>query len=474
VIADLKPYPAMKDSGVPWLGDVPEHWEVRRAKFLMREVDERSTTGEEELMSVSHKTGVTSRRQKSVTMFLAESNVGHKVCRPGDVVVNTMWAWMAALGVSKQTGIVSPSYGVYRLRRPDQFLQSFLDELLRIPMYRSEYVIRSTGITGSRLRLYPDAFLRIPMLRPEIAEQSGIIRFLDHADRRIRRYVRAKQKLIKLLEEQKQAIIHRAVTRGLGPNVRLKRSGVAWLGDVPEHWQIAELVRLTTRIGDGLHGTPEYVDESEYHFINGNNLSGGAIRITPSTRCVSEVEFERYNIALDDSTVLMSINGTIGNVAFYRGESLVLGKSAAYIKCSKSLARSFLFFFLQSSSAREFFQLELTGTTIFNLSLASIRNLLVALPPLTEQIEISCFLDNKMTEFDDLINRAQREISLLRQYRIRLIADVVTGKLDVREAAARLPEEVEGPEPLGEADALSDVEEDTADDLDEAPEEAEA
>src|SRR5947207_8909 len=99
MIDDLKPYPEYKDSGLPWLAPIPMRWEVRRAKWFLREVDERSVTGKEELLSVSHVTGVTPRREKTVTMFLAKSNVGHKLCRPDDVVINTMWAWMAAMGV---------------------------------------------------------------------------------------------------------------------------------------------------------------------------------------------------------------------------------------------------------------------------------------------------------------------------------------------------------------------------------------
>src|ERR1700680_2224022 len=113
MIADLKPFVEQKESGLDWLGTIPRHWQIRRAKFLFREVDERSATGKEELLSVSHLTGVTPRSQKNITMFLAKSNVGHKICRPGDAVINTMWAWMGALGVSKRAGIVSPAYAVY-------------------------------------------------------------------------------------------------------------------------------------------------------------------------------------------------------------------------------------------------------------------------------------------------------------------------------------------------------------------------
>ena len=197
------PDPVYLPHGVKWLGEVPKHWKVRRIKFFYREVDERSGTGAEELMSVSHKTGVTPRKQ-NVTMFLAESNVGYKVCRPGDIVVNTMWAYMAALGVARQNGLVSPSYGVYRPIHHDALSDDYIDLLLRTEAYRSAYLSGSTGITASRLRLYPESFLGIPLLYPPLPEQRAIVRYLDHVDRRIRRYVSAKRKLIALLEEERK------------------------------------------------------------------------------------------------------------------------------------------------------------------------------------------------------------------------------------------------------------------------------
>jgi len=251
MIEGLKPYAKYKDAELTTLGAIPSHWVQRRAKYLFREIDERSETGAEEMLSVSHKTGVTPRSQKNVTMFMAESNVGHKLCRPDDVVINTMWAWMAALGVSRHTGLVSPAYGVYRPKPgAPTLLSKYADALLRTEAYRTEYVCRSTGINSSRLRLYPEMFLRIPILVPPADEQAAIVKFLDHADRQINRYIRAKRKLIALLNEQKQAIIHRAVTRGLDPNVKLKPSGVEWLGDVPEHWEVRRL-KWVTRLQRG-------------------------------------------------------------------------------------------------------------------------------------------------------------------------------------------------------------------------------
>ena len=237
MIADLEPYPATKDSGVPWLGEVPEHWDVRRFKYLLRERDMRSSEGTEQLLRVSQFTGVTERRRADggdEPDTRAESLIGYKRVEPNDLVVNIMLAWNGSLGVSPFAGLASPAYCVYRFGAPAQ--PSYFHHLLRSPAYKARIKAVSTGVVESRLRLYTDDLFRLEALVPPLSEQTAILRFLDHADRRIRRYIRAKQKLIKLLEEQKQAIIHRAVTRGLDPNVRLKPSGIERLGDVPAHW----------------------------------------------------------------------------------------------------------------------------------------------------------------------------------------------------------------------------------------------
>src|SRR5262249_46763666 len=165
-----------------------------------------------------------------------------------------MWAWMAALGVSRYEGLVSPSYGVYRPRKGAGLLYKFADELLRTEYYRAEYVRQSTGVNSSRLRLYPDQFLRIPILVPTPDEQASIVKYLDHIDSKVKRYVRVKQKLIKLLLEEKQAIIYRTVTRGLNVNVRLKPSGIQWLGDIPEHWEVRRLKTLISHVTSGSRG----------------------------------------------------------------------------------------------------------------------------------------------------------------------------------------------------------------------------
>ena len=211
VTRGLDPNVPLKDSGVEWLGDVPEHWDVRRAKNFYGEVDEGSDTGMEELMSVSHKTGVTPRKS-TVTMFMAESNADYKICRQGDIVINTMWAYMAALGIARQVGIVSPSYGVYRPRNDSRLNPDYVDPLLRTETYRAEYLRRSTGITSSRLRLYADEFLGIPLICPPPVEQANIVRHLEKATADIDTAIANAQRQIDLLREYRTRQITDVVT----------------------------------------------------------------------------------------------------------------------------------------------------------------------------------------------------------------------------------------------------------------------
>ena len=211
VTRGLDPNVRLKPSGVEWLGDVPAHWGVQRAKFFFREADERSTTGTEELMSVSHITGVTPRK-KSVTMFLAESNMGYKLCRPGDIVINTMWAFMAALGVARQNGLVSPSYGVYRPLNTERLNYDYIDLLLRTEAYRTNYLIRSTGITSSRLRLYPESFLDIPVLCPPSTEQDEIGEYLERVTVATNAGIERARRQIELAQEYRTRLVADVVT----------------------------------------------------------------------------------------------------------------------------------------------------------------------------------------------------------------------------------------------------------------------
>ena len=208
----LNPAAPMKDSGIDWIGQIPAHWEVRRGKHLFQEVNERSEEGTEELLSVSHMTGVTPRSEKNINMFMAEDYSGSKLCRPGDVVINTMWAWMGALGVSDLTGIVSPSYGVYRPLQNASLNRRFLEWLLRTTPFIEQYNRISTGLHSSRLRLYPHMFLGLPMAIPSREEQDTIVAHVEHEAGKIDNAITVKETQIAALKEYKTSLINAAVT----------------------------------------------------------------------------------------------------------------------------------------------------------------------------------------------------------------------------------------------------------------------
>ncbi|WP_312256298.1 restriction endonuclease subunit S [Stutzerimonas nitrititolerans] len=426
-------YPDYKHSGVELLPEYPGHWTLKRFKNVFAERAERSSDGSEELLSVSAYFGVKPRSEtldEGDHLSRAESLEGYKVCRAGDLVINIMLAWNRGLGFSWQHGIVSPAYSVFHVT--DGSLPKFLDYLVRSDECIRYFKTHSAGIMDSRLRLYPESFGRLFGAIPPACEQTQIARFLDHETARIDALIEEQQRLIELLKEKRQAVISHAVTKGLDPTVPMKDSSVEWLGEVPAHWDVSRLKYHSSRIGDGLHSTPEYDDAGDYFFINGNNLVGGSICITATTRQVNFQEFLKHRVLLNSSTVLISINGTIGNLALYSGEPVILGKSAAYINCAKSLSPRFCLYLFSSGQIKRFFESQLTGTTIYNLSLRTIAETPTPLPSIDEQNCIVEFLNRQVGELDELIDNAIRLSQLLQERRSALISAAVTGKIDVR------------------------------------------
>ena len=455
----LKPYPDYKDSGVPWLGEVPKHWEVLPNRALFAEVKERDHP-EEQMLSVTITRGVIRQQALLVDSSKKDSSnqdkSAYKLVRPGDIAYNKMRAWQGSVGVSGYQGIVSPAYVVERPR--DGTDSRYLHYLLRTPAFSKEAERWSYGITSDMWSLRPEHFKMIYGCLPPLPEQAAIVRFLDHADRRIRRYIRAKQKLIALLEEQKQTIIHRAVTRGLDPNVRLKPSGVEWLGDVPEHWEVRHLGRIGLFF-KGSGGTKEDEREEGIPCVRyGDLYTHHRFFITASRACVApELAATTYTpIAYGD--VLFAGSGEtmeeIGKSAvnLIRGP-VCCGGDVIVFRPSIDAEARFLGYMADCSASVHQKACIGRGFTVMHIYSSDLKYMTVAIPPVPEQAAIVSFLDRTTAALDAATASAQRETALLREYHARLIADVVTGKFDVREEAARLPDEVEELEPLDEARA---------------------
>ena len=473
MIAGLKPYAGMKDSGVEWLGAIPAHWEVRRLKYLLRERDSRSRSGDEQLLRVSQYTGITERKRDDGAEgqdTRAASLVGYKIVDKRDLAVNIMLAWNGSLGVSPYDGIVSPAYGVYRFNAGVEPM--FFHHLLRSPVYKARIKTASRGVVESRLRLYSDDLYRIEALLPSKDEQVAIVRFLGHADRRIRRAIATKQKLIQLLEEQKQAIIHHAVTRGLDPDARLKPSGFEWIGDVPEHWVVMPLRRASIARCDGPFGSglksSHYVEDG-VRVIRLQNIGHAEFRGS-SAAYISEAHYA----SLGDHSVLPGdiLIAGLGDDRHPAGRACVAptGIGLAMVK-----ADCFRFRVNESRLLPEFAALHLTATAVGasaalstgatrqRTNLQSTASRAIAVPSTDEQREIVDCVADRVAPLLRAKSALDKEIVFLREYRIRLVDDVVTGKLDVRQAAANFPDILESGD--SEFDLEEESEEDSMEDL---------
>jgi len=210
VTRGLDPDVPLRDSGIPWLGEIPAHWETERARWLFRERDQRSRTGEEELLTVSHLTGVTPRSEKEVNMFEAETKEGYKISHKGDLVINTMWAWMGAMGVSPLYGIVSPGYNVYEPKV--QLDPGYVDALVKLSIFAQEVTRYSKGVWSSRLRLYPEGFFEVFFPVPPFEEQVEIVDTIAVETKKIDSLSTATERTILFLKERRAALIAAAVT----------------------------------------------------------------------------------------------------------------------------------------------------------------------------------------------------------------------------------------------------------------------
>ena len=345
-------YERYKDSGIEWLGEVPEHWEVEKGLRYLFETEDRSVKGDEELLSVSHLTGVTPRSEKNITMFMAESYEGSKLCDVGDIAINTMWAWMSALGVSKYRGLVSPSYGTYRQRKPERFNPTFLDHLIRTDVYRSHYTVNSTGITTSRLRLYPHSFLRLKFVCPPRDEQDRIVAFLDQKTAEIDALIAKKQRQIELLDEQKAILINRAVTRGLNPNAKLKPSGIGWIGDIPEHWEVKKIKYLSQIFrGKFTHrprNDPSLYD-GPYPFVQTGDVARAGIEISSYSQTLNEKGL-RVSTLVPKGTIAITIAANIGDVAILGFDACFPDSVVGFLP-SDEIQHLFFFYILKGMKA---------------------------------------------------------------------------------------------------------------------------
>ena len=447
MIADLKPYAEYKESGLPWLGQVPSHWDVSPLARLAR-LKSVINQSDRQLLSVYLKRGVVrfSDVAEKRTNTTSEDLSKYQAVDPGDFVLNNQQAWRGSVGVSDFSGIVSPAYLVLTLSK--QYLARYANLLFRDQSMVDQYLICSKGVGSIQRNLYWPHLKRVGVVVPPPDEQAAIVRFLNWAIGRLERAIRAKRKVIALLNEQKQAIIHRAVTRGLAPSVPLKNSGVPWLGEIPKHWEVLPLKGACV-VQSGITLGKDYTGHalSEYPYLRVANVQAGHVNLSV-VKSIRVTNAEATRCMLQSGDVLMTEGGDLdklGRGCVWNGQiSPCLHQNHVFaVRPDPSrLEPRFLAALLGTSYARAYFQSTAKQTT--NLAATNktkLGMLKVLLPGVEEQQQILAALDAELRPVDSTISRLEREIDLLREYRTCLVADVVTGKLDVREAATRLPDE---------------------------------
>ena len=420
----MERYSEYKDSGVKWLGEIPSHWEVRKSKYLWKETFSISETGNEDLLSVSQYEGVTPAKGES----RSESLIGYKRVSENDLVINIMLAWLGGLGVSKYQGVVSPAYCIYKLCANSD--SRFLHYLYKTPLYLAEFARHSTGVVPSRWRMYTDEFGQVLTLLPPIEEQKAIANYLDSVTSKIDEAIAQQQKMIDLLNERKQIIINNAVTKGLDPNVKMKPSGVDWIGEIPEHWKVVPVRRITSSHLQGYYDPNGYVDNG-YRLLRITDLQeGGKVTFeqAPFVKHTSSIK----DFLLRPGDFCFARTGGAGSFG-YISEIKEPAVFASYLIRFRFVNQDndYLRYYFLSKNFKDEIQSLIHGGVNQNIHAENIKDAHITIPPIYEQRDIVSYIETNCKPINEAARVAYNQIFLLQERKQIIINDVVTGKVKV-------------------------------------------
>ncbi len=422
----MQRYNTYKDSGVKWLGEIPSHWEMIKSKYLWKESFSISENGNEELLSVSQYDGITPAKGDS----RSESLKGYKIVSENDLVINIMLAWMGGLGVSKYDGIVSPAYCVYKLTKDSN--PKYLHYLYKTPLYLAEFARHSSGVIPSRWRMYTDDFGQVVSLLPPRKEQDAIVEYLDEKMAKIDTAIAQQQKMIDLLNERKQIIINRAVTKGLNPNAKMKDSGVEWIGEVPEGWEVRRLKHLLkASLMYGANESAESEDESYPRYIRITDIDEDG-KLRPDTfRSLPPKKAEPY--LLKKGELLFARSGATAGKTYLFNEDIKACFAGYLIKASlkEPLLPEYLDYYTKSGIYDNWKKSIFIQATIPNIGAEKYANLQITLPSIKEQKDIVKHLDVETGKINQVVRNCKNQISLLQERKQIIINEVVTGKVKV-------------------------------------------
>jgi type I restriction enzyme, S subunit len=432
-----RPYPTYKDSGVEWLGEIPEGWDVKPNSRIFRERNERGRS-DLPILEVSISSGVSIREFSQDRIEQRSDNLElYKVARSGDIAFNKMRMWQGAVGCVPEDGLVSPDYIVACPISGQNGI--YYAHLFRTRVYMDEVYRRSHGIVDDRNRLYWDDFKAIysPVLSRDI--EKKIISFLDRQTAKIDALLAKYSRLLELLAEKRSALISRAVTKGLDSDAPMRDSGVEWLGEMPSSWSLPAIgYSYSVQLGKMLD-TSQIVGTSLFPYLRNTDVQWDAINIDDLPLMdFSEEEKDKFSLMPGD--LLVCEGGDIGRSAIWKGElkDCYFQKAIHRLRPINSEIDNprFLFYFLKNANNTGILLIGQDKATIAHFTAEMVRAQRYPSPPLKDQDKIVKFLDSESNAIDALVAKVERAIELLKERRVALISAAVTGKIDLREESA--------------------------------------
>ncbi len=422
----------MNNTGIEWCPSIPMNWKMRRVKELFYISKEKAGIKNPTVLKLA-RSGI---QVKDVTINegqMAESYDDYNPVRIGDLLLNPMDLYSGAnCNVSEVEGVISPAY--VNLRAKSQLNPYYFDYYFKVQYWAMAMFAHGKGVSyDNRWTINAEGVKNYEVPFPTIEEQNTIVSIIQRKCTQIDALISNAQQQIEKLKAYKQSVITETVTKGLDPDVKMKDSGVEWIGEIPEHCSLVPMKYLAEAIGDGIHSTPNYDINGDIFFINGNNIGEERLQFKESTNKLNAQEFANYKAPLlTDNTILITLNGaTYGKTSFYNNEPVLLGKSAGYITLKPYVNKRYIRYYLQSSISKLIMDLSLAGTTIQNVSLRTLNTFTVVYPQINEQDRIVTYLDRKCSQIDKLIVLKQQKIEKLQQYKKSLIYEYVTGKKEV-------------------------------------------
>lgn len=420
----MERYSEYKDSGVQWLGEIPRHWKTVRVKALLSERVDKSDTGLEEPLSMSQKYGIIPTREMDVVPNMASTYIGAKKVFKQDLVFNKLKAHLGVFAISKYDGLVSPDYAVYTPN--ERTYLPFMEYVFHTPLYIGEFTRKATGVAIGLTRLYTNGLFAVPFLYPPLSEQHSIVSYLDDKCGKIDKMLEGKQKQIELLAEMKQRIIADAVTRGLNPDVKMKATNIPWLPEIPEHWEEQRMATLFT--GD-IEVNKDFEYKRAFKFNYGQLVSKNEIGEPEDYREV----YVKYSKIKQGDILVNGLNLNYDfisqRVACAPSDGII---TSAYVVCRprKDVNYEYYTYLFKGMDSMKLFHGMGTGIRL-TLSFKEMKKQILPIPPHSEQHDIVSYIKERSAKIDILTSKLQQEIESIKEYKQRLISDVVTGQIKV-------------------------------------------